>query len=369
MRSKIIIVATVGVLLVLGLAALVRRNGPTPSPTPEVGLQDIQPVDREPAFPTLSAPSVDQTDLSETVSSTSVVTNLFARLADGDIPRVSREQLESYLSQNQRSAGALLGALRASGDQSLLAEAKERFPNDPRVQFAAAFKTDSPAERQQWLEKFRDSDTGNALPDYLLAADHFKSGQTEQALQDISSASAKPALENYLVDFIQNAEEAYIGAGFSADEAKAIAATSALLPEQARLKQVGTELVELAKRYQQAGDEASARAVLEMGMNLGLRLDQTAQPTLIQELVGIAIQKMVLNAMNPAAPYGDSGSTVQNQIDALNARRNSYKELTSKSEPLLRTMSDQELARYFDRVKLFGDPAAMRWVVSKAPVP
>lgn len=362
-------VAPVGLLLVLGLAVLVRRDEPTPLPTKEVALQDIQPVEPGSRLPSLSHQHVDQTDLSETVTNPPVVTNLFARLAESDIPRVSREQLEGYLNQNQRSAGALLGALRASGDNSLLAEAKEKFPHDPRVQFAAAFKTDSPAERQHWLEKFRDSDSGNALPDYLLAADHFKAGQTEQALQDINSASAKPAVENYLVDFIQNAEEAYIAAGFSVDEAKAIAATSALLPEQARLKQVGTELVELAKRYRQAGDEASAHAVLEMGLNLGLRLDQSAQPTLIQELVGIAIQKMVLNAMNPAGPYGDSGLTVQNQIEALNARRNAYKELTSKSEPLLRTMSDQELARYFDRVKLFGDPAAMRWVLSRAPVP
>jgi len=73
--------------------------------------------------------------------------------------------------------------------------------------------------------------------------------------------------------------------------------------------------------------------------------------------------------MKPDAPYGGTGLTVQNQLDALDARRKSYKELTSKSDPILRTMSDQDLARYFDRVKIFGDAAAMRWVISKAPTP
>ena len=105
---------------------------------------------------------------------------------------MSLEQLEGYLTQNRRSVEALLGALRASGDDSLLAEAKERFPDDPRVQFAAAYKTESPEERQQWLEKFKQSDPQNALADYLLAAEHFKSGQAEQALQEITTAATKP---------------------------------------------------------------------------------------------------------------------------------------------------------------------------------
>ena len=49
------------------------------------------------------------------------------------------------------------------------------------------------------------------------------------------------------------------------------------------------------------------------------------------------------------------------------ARRNAYKELTSKSEPILRNLSDQDLGHYFDRVKLYGDAAAERWVINKGP--
>ena len=83
----------------------------------------------------------------------------------------------------------------------------------------------------------------------------------------------------------------------------------------------------------------------------------------------MAIERLALNAMKPGAPYGESGQTVQDRIDALTAQRTSYKELTSKSDLILRNMSDQDLARYFDRVKLFGDAAAMRWVISKSPTP
>jgi tetratricopeptide (TPR) repeat protein len=290
-------------------------------------------------------------------------------VSKGDIKPVSREQLESYLARNRRSAEALLAGWRASGDDTLLAEAKEKFPNDPRVQFAAAFKTDSPEERRQWLEKFGQSDPDNALADYLLAGEHSKAGQTDQALEKITAAASKSKFDSYLLDFIQNAEEAYQAGGYSVAEAKVIACVTALLPEQAKLKQVGVDLVELAKRYQQAGDETSAQAALQMGLELGHRLDQNPQVTLIQELVGMAIERLALNAMDPNAPYDGPGRTVKDQLDALDTRRKGYRELTGQSDRILATMSDAEVAHYFDRVRLYGDVAAMRWVVNQSVEP
>ena len=130
---------------------------------------------------------------------------------------------------------------------------------------------------------------------------------------------------------------------------------------------MGTDLVELAKRYQQAGDEASAQAVLQMGLDLGHRLNEPPQITLIQELVGMAIERMALNAMNPNDPYGGTGQTVNDRLDALTERRNSYRDLTRASSQILESMSDEDLAHFFDRFRLYGDVAAMRWVVTKSP--
>src|SRR5205085_3569400 len=139
------------------------------------------------------------------------------------------------------------------GDAGLLKEAKEKFPGDPRVQFAAWFKGESPEEKRDWLEKFKQSAPENALANYLLAAEHFKAGDTAQALQEITAAGSKPGFENYLVDFMQNAEEAYRARGYSPAEAKAVGTMSALLPDQAELKSVAVKLAELAKQYRQAG--------------------------------------------------------------------------------------------------------------------
>src|SRR6185436_15731234 len=100
--------------------------------------------------------------------------------------KLAREQLEPFVNKHHRGVDALLGALRASSDDSYLKEAKERFPNDPRVQFAAAYKSESPEERQSWLEKLKQSAPDNSLANYLLAGERFKEGKSEGALRELS---------------------------------------------------------------------------------------------------------------------------------------------------------------------------------------
>jgi DNA-binding ferritin-like protein len=370
-KKRTVAVAFVAVLLAVCWIEFVRsRNSPAghgeevSNPTSLPAAQEVtgRPIVSDEVSATMPSASKPEATTNQLVYS-----NLYARVASGDIPQVNREKLESYIKQNRRSVDSLLGAFRASNDEALLAEAKEKFPDDPRVQFAAAFKTESLDERRQWLEKLKQSDPDNALANYLLADGYLKAGQNEQGLQEITAAAGKGGFENYLVDFIQNAEEAYQAGGYSAAEAKTIASISALLPEQARLKAVGTDLVELAKRYQQAGDEASAQAVLQMGLDLGHRLDASPQTTLIQELVGMAIERLALNAMNPNDPYGSTGQTVNDRLDALIARRKSYQEMTRESTRILENMSDEDVAHYFDRIRLYGDVAAMRWVMNQSP--
>jgi hypothetical protein len=83
----------------------------------------------------------------------------------------------------------------------------------------------------------------------------------------------------------------------------------------------------------------------------------------------MAIERKALEAMDPQAPYDSTGQTVQERLDALTARKNSYRELTTQSDPILMTMSNEEVANYFDRFTRFGDVAAMRWVINKSSQP
>jgi hypothetical protein len=86
---------------------------------------------------------------------------------------------------------------------------------------------------------------------------------------------------------------------------------------------------------------------------------------LISHLVGLAIERIALNAMDPNSPYGNSGHTGQEQLDHLNQRKTAISLLFKENESLLENMSDQDWISYIDRDKSFGEEATLRWVISK----
>jgi hypothetical protein len=298
-------------------------------------------------------------------------TNLIARLfKNGEAPKLTAEQIESYLATNRRNPESLLAAFRVTKDKAFLKEAQEKFPHDPRVNFNAvafALHEDAPSEeRLQSAEAFKQSAPDNAMANYLSALACFKSGRTDQAVQEVVAASGKAKFEDYSMDFIQAAEEAYRSAGYSDAESKAIALTQLLLPHLAELKQVSVGLGDLAKSYRQAGDEASAGIALQLVMDLGQHLQHPSGfNTIIGDLVGKAIERNALNALDPAGAYGTSGQTVQARLDEIESQRASTKALVQQSSPLLEAMSEQDSSSYFEREKLFGETAALQWALEK----
>jgi hypothetical protein len=369
MKLKLL-VATV-VLLVVLLAGLKYLQpdavAPAIQPTPPKTARTFNP--RVPT-PHASAVSEAAPDISaEDSNLQALLTRLFGT---NGLPELKPEQLETYLKDNHRNAASLLAAWRATSDRALLREAMEKYPNDPRVAFEAYFRSEpydssKPAteERRKWLDTLRQSDPGNALADYLSACDHFRSGRTELALQELQAASGKSAFRDYTIDFVQDSEEAYRSAGYAEGPAKWVSTFSQPLPTLTELKQVGLNISDLAKQYRQAGDPASAQAVLQLGLNLRDRFNGSDQFPMINTLVGIVIEKNLLSAMDPSAPYGNSGRTVQNQLDALTQQRADFKVLVKQTDALLPTIPDPDLVAYFNRLRTFGEAAAMRWVVDK----
>ncbi len=291
--------------------------------------------------------------------------NIYTRFKD-EAPKLTAAQVEAYLKANGRNASSLLAAYRTSGDPALLKEAMEKYPNDPQVAFEAVLDKDlSPEEQRRWLNTFKQSAPDNALPNYLSAFNYLKAGQTDLAVQDLTVASGK-SLTDYTLARAQADEEAYLSAGYSPAEAIRISDSWLTLPSLSQLKQLGVNLVDLAKAYSQSGDQASAQAAFQMAINLGQRYgDGSTDPMLISQLVGQAIEKIALSAMDPNSPYGNNGQTVQDRLNQITQQRAAIKELCDKAVPLLPTMSDQDMLNYENRRRAFGEIVALQWVVSK----
>ncbi|MCX6902387.1 MAG: hypothetical protein NTW03_02670, partial [Verrucomicrobia bacterium] len=310
-------------------------------------------------------------------------TNLIARLLSGDdLYKLKPHQVDSFLQANRRSAESLLAAFRTTDDPAFLQEALEKYPSDPRVNFMAYFaalnRPDStPDDRRQRLEAFKQSAPDNALPCYLSGQEHFRAGQTDQAVQELVAAFGKSKFQDYSGDFVQSAEEAYRAAGHSEAEAKATASCALPLPQLARLKMLGQDLTDLATQYRQGGDEASAQAALKMGLNLA---QQVGEPSgfhgLVNDLVALNIESHILQSLEPARLYDNAGHTVQDRLNELAQRREEIKRLGEPSTwlggerrdvlvALSERMPPQDLISFFDRIKVSGEMEALRWALNK----
>ena len=132
------------------------------------------------------------------------------------------------------------------------------------------------------------------------------------------------------------------------------------------MKQLGVDLVSLANAYSQSGDPASAQATLRMAMNLGQNMtDQSSDPFLINQLVAMWIENNALKAMDPDSAYGNDGQTVQDQMDQIAQEKANIKAVADAAMPLMPALSDQEMLNFENRRMMYGEVAAMQWVVNK----
>ncbi len=292
-------------------------------------------------------------------------TNLYERLKDKP-SKLSAEQVEPYLNANHRNAASLLAAYRTTGNAALLEEAMRNFPNDPQVSFEAVFRKDAaPEDRRKWLDDFKKADPNNAMANYLSAREHFKNGQTDRAVQELLAASGK-GFQDYTSERYQDDSEAYLAAGYSVADAKTVSSMQLLLPQLIELKQLAMSTVELANSYRQAGDDRSAQAALELAMGLGQRYSSSSpgEPE-VSQLVGMAIERKALNAMDPNVAYSTEGGTAPDRINQIIQQEAALKELNQRIEPLFQTMPDQDWISYRDRWLMFGEENAARWLINK----
>jgi hypothetical protein len=303
--------------------------------------------------------------------------SLRERLIDSNFETVpdefkpSREALERYLTASGRAPGSLLAAFNLSGDTNLLREAAAQYPDDPQVQFAVLTRDVLPGQRRAWLDAFQESSPGNSLPDYLSAFDHLQAGRAEQAYADLANAAAKPGIDDFFLPTLQDMEEAHLAAGLSPVDAKMLASMELPLPHLQMLRDLGRELAGTAQRFQSAGDTAAAAQIAAYGLELGGNLQQRQPVPLITELVGIAIEKGMLSRLDPAVAQAALGGPVDKRLAELNASRDAIKAVAQADTPFSgkSQWNDADTLAYLDRMKLFGEKAALQWLQQRQANP
>jgi RNA polymerase sigma factor (sigma-70 family) len=311
-------------------------------------------------IPAITAPAI------ESPTGKVASTNLFERLKDQD-PKLTAEQADAFLQANGRRPATLLAAYRTSKDLALLREAMAKFPDDPQVAFETVTSPWLTAdEKRPWLKTFEQAAPDNALAYYLSAVDDLKAGRTDDAMREMAGASGKH-FDDYTQGRVLDDVDVFLSAGYSPAEAQMLSSSSLLIPQASSLKDLGVRLVDLANTYRQAGDQASAQAVLQMAMNLGQTVGgaPSSAPVLIDQLVAMAIQNKALGAMDPNSVYGENGQTAQDLMNQIAQNKATINALNQQAQPLMPKLTEEDMINFMNRRMLFGEVAAMHWVVNK----
>lgn len=283
---------------------------------------------------------------------------------------LSADELAQWRGRASTNVAEWLAARQLGGGAELLKEALKHFPNDPQVLIAASVFDDDPQARRERLDRLKAADPENALANYLSARDHLKAGRFEEALADLQAADGKPGYSDYTRNAMEAAQAMLLEAGRSPSEATVLGMSTAHLPHLTQLKNLALEMNELQKQYAAEGDPASAANLANYGLKMAERLgDHGGGSLLINQLVGQAVQQILLrNLPGEAQPEFLDGS-VQAHLDTLSTRRAELRELGQRAETWIRTASAADLEAYFQRLYHEGELSAIAWTQTRPPPP
>ena len=301
-----------------------------------------------------------------------------ADAGDGVAAGLPREKIEEYLTRHQRGAASLLAAFHASsdgangtGDIQYLKEAATHFPWNPHVQWTVLAHDVFPEDRRKWLDAFKASSPDNSVGNYLSAREHFKNRQPEAAIEELREASGKSEYADFAMESYLGVEEVFRELERTPLEAHtaAMSAMSAdLLPQLSNMREIARDIVAASKRDAGSGDSLSPRDLSRMGLQLADRLTRgEGGRFLISRVTGEAMESMVLKSLDPDVGYDFlGGQTTAQRLEGLRQQRQDLRALMQDFQGAFLGMSPDERVSFVERVKVYGEVPALRWLQERA---
>jgi hypothetical protein len=279
-----------------------------------------------------------------------------------------RQRIEEWLALHHRSANSLLAAFQMMDEPNYLKEAATNFPDNPRVELTVLAHNTFPEDRRRWLDLYKASSPSNSLANYLSAQTYFQTGQSEAAVKDLVAATGKPYFDNYSLESQLDTEELGLFCGESPlksiETARAGSTADATL---ALIRQLASQMADLQKQELNVGDTDSAENLAQMGTILGDQLGSGASGNYIaNQLAAIAIESMMLEQLNSNAGYDFlGGETRGERLRELRDQKAVLTKLMTDFYAVNSSLKDAEKVNFQERVKIYGEVAAMRRVVQQ----
>jgi hypothetical protein len=288
---------------------------------------------------------------------------VLARVALGDtnVFKLTSDQVQAFLVRNRTNADSLLAAFNVTADPELLREAARRYPSNALVVATLLGHNAVPEERRAWIDQFKGLANDNPLPNYLSALDYFHNQQPQQGLQELADASTKGAFTDYTTDRAQGLEELYLSSGYSAAEAKALATMSVQEPALASLRDLAQQMATLERQYAAQGDSASATAIAKWGLGLAANISDAGTKSLGTQMLSASAERNFLTGLDPTGTYDFLQQPIEQRLGQLQSDRIAALDESKWATDWLGTANDAQLVSYFDRMRLYGEAAALKW--------
>lgn len=282
--------------------------------------------------------------------------------------QVAMEQVEAWLASRGRDAAGLVGAWDITGNEALLMEAAERFPGDPRVCVAMIWKLlENGGDASEWVDRLVAAEPQSPGALYLRAAEQHKAGASEEAIATLKGAVALSGkVDLHLRDRMVTVREAALASGAGVKDAAMLSIFGPLSRGGGAPYLNGGHRVvaDGIKSAVAAGDAEEVTALAGISLGMANQMASSPAPNLLDQLVEHEWRRSTLKAMSGETEYGDSGTTVSQQLELVEAQRS---ELTAAVKgrgigEWLQQASEAEAVSYADTFLLRGELEAMKMI-------
>jgi hypothetical protein len=284
-------------------------------------------------------------------------------LLEGKVPKLNQLEVEAFLKNQGRSTINLLAASRLLNDLSYAREAAKADPKNPAVQLELALRGETPEEKSAAIAAFREAAPGNSLGDYLAAHQAFLSGDAGAAGAALIQSLDNPLFADYSQQLVAGSEQAYLESGYEPTAAAGAAMFALTIPRAQPLMEVSKSLLSLQQEFIRSADFDAAEPTVIIGLTLGQRI-QDQGPYLIDQLVGITIERQFLQQLDPLTLAGPAGQSAGERLEALDTNLMEIRSLSSAFTEKFASADDVTQAQYLAKMKAEGELAAMRWLVN-----
>ena len=303
------------------------------------------------------------------VSNESAIKETIKQLSQNGLPSLTNQQIQGYLTSNDRDATCLIVGSRLSKNPELLREAVARFGDNPVVQLEMALRGPTPEERQTALESFKQHDPQNPLCDYLDSLNAFERGDFAKAAGGLMQSLDSGTLQDYSLVLASGTEAAYLAAGYNSTEAQLYALFDSSQRNQdttGKMSSVADKLDELRDHYIKNNDMDAAEPTVAIGLDIGQKIQSQIKPSFLTSLVGIDIESKILNQLDPQTPINSEGQTAETRLAELNQQKNQLQSLVQKAQDLpISKMSDEQMKDYTQRLRNQGEVNATQWWIDQ----